>query len=1539
MELESRRPKATRFTIEEVALEEEERDSQEEVPIQTPRVHVDDELVQGMEPPPTTLEPIFIKPKRSPRPGDSALGVSVLAIKGWVEIVSGSPMILRLDSCADITLIADWYYNSLANPPPLRTGRQMSLAQLTDQGTVIKGFVKLKVFMQTTSGELIRTEAEAYVVKGMTVPLLLGEDYQLNFELGVVRNVETGSKILFRNTPYEVEATGVGAFPGQAEAHALASRLTVHAEGVLKARAHRRAKERRKRRRLRHGSEGRTVRAAEDYLIKAQETKVVRVEGDFSEDREWLVQAKLIATSEDGFLSVPNTLLSARKPAVPISNLSHRPRYIRKGEIVGELTDPSEFFESPRTEDGLHALQERTALVSAIIEANLAKDQSSKEESDRPKTERAGKRRDQSPKKETSANGTQIRTNFGSGVPPMEENILRGVHVVDELGRVRDLGPQETTADESEEYGPKTAAMPDSTVYPSSEMEQLLDIGSLPDHLKEKAWAMLKKRVNAFGFDGRLGHHPAKVHVWTKAGQEPIAVPMYGSSPEKRRVINSQLDKWFEQGVIEPSISPWSAPVVIAYRNGKPRFCVDYRKLNAVTIADEFLIPRQSEILSSLSGAQVLSSLDALSGFTQLEIAEEDVEKTAFRTHRGLAQFKRMPFGLRNGPSIFQRVMQGILSPYLWLFALVYIDDIVVYSKSYEEHIDHLDQVLGAIENAGITLSPAKCHLFYSSILLLGHKVSRLGLSMHLEKVKAILELERPKKLAQLQAFLGMAVYFSLFIPYYADRCMPLFQLLRKGARWEWGTEQEYAFQSLKDALRSAPVLGHPIEGLPYRLYSDASDEAAGVALQQIQRIRVRDLKGTRAYEKLRKAFDAGLPPPKLTTHLSEKIQDDKFTDTWAEDFDESEVHVERVIGYWSRSFKGAETRYSTTEREALAAKEGLVRFQPFIKGEKIILVTDHSALQWARMYENSNRRLAAWGSVFSAYAPGLEIVHRAGRKHSNVDPLSRLPRTALDHQSPTEIGEKPIEMTGDLSAVQEAWLERSLVERATFVAYSLEDCIEGFPKAFAVTRSYTKRQTREAEDERPSNDEARGGSSESHSESENHFASKPLPKMDKPHPPKEYPPPDWDSRKPDNEPVRQERVVLGSVDELSALDAMSEYWGATHRPPNLHIAIDEEYRKAFVADYNKDPSLRYIWNSKRVSEGNWTPGQRFFKNDEGLLFFRDADFKPRLCVPAARTWEIMTEAHEAPMESAHVSPDRLWAKLRSKFYWKRMKNDIDLFGLSCDVCQKIKPSNFSRYGFLIPNAIPTKPYESISLDLIVNLPWSGEYNTILVVVDRLTKHASFIPTTSGLTAEGFANLFVLHIVSRFGLPDDVIADRDPRWTSDFWRAVSVAIKTKMSLSSSHHPQHDGQTEIVNRHLETMLRAYIAKDKSDWADWLAILEFAYNSSIHSSTGVTPFLLLYGFEPKAPLDYLVPRDVAAKASYGMSKQSSQYLEAIQMHWENARLSLARAQEEQAQYYNHGRREVPEIEVGSKVLVNPHSLEWVESKGEGSKLVQR
>lgn len=206
--------------------------------------------------------------------------------------------------------------------------------------------------------------------------------------------------------------------------------------------------------------------------------------------------------------------------------------------------------------------------------------------------------------------------------------------------------------------------------------------------------------------------------------------------------------------------------------------------------------------------------------------------------------------------------MQQILLPYLWIFTLVYIDNIVVYSKSFKDHIQHLDKVLHAVEESGLTLSPTNCHFFYLSILLLGHKVSRLGLSMHEEKVKAILELERPTKVADLQSFLGMLVYFQSFIPYFADRMGLLFDNLRKGSQWNWGKEQEYVWLSGKKALQEAPVLGHATEELPYQLYTDASDMACRCTLQHVQSIKVHDFKGTKAYNILEKAWKEGLPVP-----------------------------------------------------------------------------------------------------------------------------------------------------------------------------------------------------------------------------------------------------------------------------------------------------------------------------------------------------------------------------------------------------------------------------------------------------------------------------------------------------------------------------------------------------------------------------------------------------------------------------------------------------------------------------------------------------
>ena len=211
-------------------------------------------------------------------------------------------------------------------------------------------------------------------------------------------------------------------------------------------------------------------------------------------------------------------------------------------------------------------------------------------------------------------------------------------------------------------------------------------------------------------------------------------------------------------------------------------------------------------------------------------------------------------------------------------------------------------------------------------------------------------------------------------------------------------------------------------------------------------------MKGTRTYERLKKAYDKGLPLLKLTTTISSKTVDSPINDQWGTDFKSLIVHTECVIGYWSRTFKSVETRYLMTEQEALVVKEGLVKFQPFIKGETVLLVMDHSALQWARTYENSNHRLAAWGAVFSAYSPKLEIIHHAGRVHSNVDPLSHLPQAPLDHILPLEGREPSIVTDSSLAEEQERQMNTAPAKEA-FVIWSVDQCLDGVKSAWATAK------------------------------------------------------------------------------------------------------------------------------------------------------------------------------------------------------------------------------------------------------------------------------------------------------------------------------------------------------------------------------------------------------------------------------------------------------------------------------------------------------
>jgi hypothetical protein len=391
--------------------------------------------------------------------------------------------------------------------------------------------------------------------------------------------------------------------------------------------------------------------------------------------------------------------------------------------------------------------------------------------------------------------------------------------------------PDDPAATEPIEGGPETAELPEEPVS-TSEVSEALDLS--PDLTTDQRCSVKQVifwNLSAFGLNGRLGKDPEHIDIPIKPGTEPVLLPPFPMSPANCKVIDQQIDQWIKLGVIELSKSLWGAPAFIVYRNGKPWMIVDLWWLNEQVINDEYLLPKQEDILQTLTGMQWLTTLDALSGFTQLTMTPSG-EKLAFGMHRGLWQFKRMPFRYCNGPGVFQHIMQGILAPYLWIFALVYIDNIVVFSWTFDNHLAHLDMMFTAIAKSDITLSPSKCHFAYQSWLLLGQKVFWLGLSTHKEKVDVIVQLDQPCNISELQMFLGMMVYFLAYIPFYSWIVHPFFQLLKKGLKWEWTDLHSEAFHLCKQVLSNAPVHGYAMPGLPYRVYTDACDYGLAGILQ-----------------------------------------------------------------------------------------------------------------------------------------------------------------------------------------------------------------------------------------------------------------------------------------------------------------------------------------------------------------------------------------------------------------------------------------------------------------------------------------------------------------------------------------------------------------------------------------------------------------------------------------------------------------------------------------------------------------------------------
>ncbi|KAE8239116.1 hypothetical protein A4X13_0g8246, partial [Tilletia indica] len=396
---------------------------------------------------------------------------------------------------------------------------------------------------------------------------------------------------------------------------------------------------------------------------------------------------------------------------------------------------------------------------------------------------------------------------------------------------------------------------------------------------------LLRRHRDAFALDGRPGLiRDEEMTIPLQPDASLRSEPPRRASPEKRAAMDSAIEQLLSWDVIEPSSSPISFPVLMVRQYNKWRFCVDYRQLDAVTVADRYPLPTTDSVFHTLMGKSWFSSLDAIRGYHQMPVKVEDRWKTAFVCHRGLFQYKTIPFGLRNAPAVFQRLMDKILGALRWKEAVIYIDDTVVATETLEEHVVALETLLTRATAAGLKFSPAKCTFAVPSLVLLGRKISGAGIAVWDERAKAVHDLPRPRTLQDLYHALGLFGYYRIFIEGFAALAEPLTRLTR-GWRYEsvdgrtrlvnqsgetasasqtileWGAEQDGSFQTLKRMISSAPVLAHPDPSRPYVLYVDASKFAFAAALHQVFAEVGTDLPVSRSAASLNTLEFAALPP------------------------------------------------------------------------------------------------------------------------------------------------------------------------------------------------------------------------------------------------------------------------------------------------------------------------------------------------------------------------------------------------------------------------------------------------------------------------------------------------------------------------------------------------------------------------------------------------------------------------------------------------------------------------------------------------------
>ena len=466
-----------------------------------------------------------------------------------------------------------------------------------------------------------------------------------------------------------------------------------------------------------------------------------------------------------------------------------------------------------------------------------------------------------------------------------------------------------------------------------------LDNSELSEEQKQKLYTFLGRNRDIFAKDSsELTEAKLHKHVIHTTTEKPVSRPPYRQTPKMREETERQTKEMLANGIIRESDTPWHSPIVLVRkRNGEYRFAIDYRELNKITEPISFPIPTITEVFDTLADSkpQIFSLIDARSGFHQVPLCPSTAEKASFITHQGVFTPTRLQFGLKNSPMCFQNLMSKVLKDLNWKIALVYIDDILIFSKNFDEHLDHLDKVFQNLRAANLKIHPGKCRFAVQEIVYLAHRINSFGIKIDDSKYQAIETYPVPRNVKNVRAFLGMAQFYRRYIKSFATIALPLNKLLRKDTKFFWTEECQVAFETLKKALVTAPVLAFPQFDKPFILAVDASDESIGYVLSQL---------------------DAD--------------------------------NREHPVAYGGRALRNEELRWHITDKEGLSLVEAIRQFRPYLANVPFTVYTDNVSVKYLQQIKDCQGRLGRWSLLLQGY--NMQIIHKSSRNNANADGLSR---------------------------------------------------------------------------------------------------------------------------------------------------------------------------------------------------------------------------------------------------------------------------------------------------------------------------------------------------------------------------------------------------------------------------------------------------------------------------------------------------------------------------------------------------------------------